>query len=308
MNPIALAIHGGAGTILPGALTPEKEQAYTQALQQALHTGYTILQNGGTALDAVQAAVVYMEDCPLFNAGRGSVYTAAGTHEMDAAIMEGHTLKAGAVSLLTQVKNPVSLARAVMEHSRHVYLCGEGAEAFARHMNLPFETNDYFKDEHRYKQWQQAQQTGSSFLDHNLSGEKKFGTVGAVALDAHGNLAAATSTGGMTNKMPGRIGDTPVIGAGTYANHVCAVSCTGHGELFIRHVVAYDIAALMEYKGLSLQDATQQVVLQKLVAANAEGGLIAVDKAGNIAMPFNSAGMYRACINSHGLQHTGIYR
>ncbi len=305
-----LAIHGGAGTILRSNMTAEKEEQYTSALQQALDKGYKILQAGGSALDAVETAVVCLEDCPLFNAGKGSVFNSSGKHEMDASIMSGLDLSAGAVSLIEQVRNPVKLARVVMQHSEHVFLCGKGAEEFAREMKLQFEPEEYFHDSFRFEQWQKVKQTDNSFLDHNLHvNDKKFGTVGAVALDIAGNLAAATSTGGMTNKKWGRVGDSPVIGAGTYANNnTCAVSCTGHGELFIRAVTAYDVSALIEYKNLSLSEACEEVVMRKLVNMKGEGGLIAIDKNGNIALPFNSEGMYRAMRSSNGKELVAIYK
>lgn len=288
---IRLAIHGGAGTILRSSMTAELQQQYEQGLQDALQAGYSVLQGGGSAVDAVQAAVVSLEDFPLFNAGRGSVFNNAGGHEMDASIMDGSNLDAGAVSGIRNVKNPVLLARTIMDKSEHVLLCGQGAEQFAKQQGLQFEDDAYFYVQHRYEQWQQALKEDSISLDHN---DKKFGTVGAVALDANGNLAAATSTGGMTNKKFGRMGDSPIIGAGTYANNnTCAISCTGHGELFIRAVVAYDISCLMEYKGLSLQEACNVVVHDKLVKIQGEGGLVAIDKHGNIELPFNSEGMYR---------------
>lgn len=310
MNKFCIAIHGGAGTILRTSMTEEKEAKYTAALKAAVQAGYAVLENGGSALDAVEAAVVSLEDCPLFNAGKGAVYTNDGRHEMDASLMWGKDLSAGAVSLIRNVKNPISLARAVMEKSEHVYLCGEGAEAFARTNNIRFESDDYFNDEFRYQQWQKAKEEDSAYLDHNVQTEdKKFGTVGAVALDMQGNLAAATSTGGMTNKKYGRIGDSPIIGAGTYANNnTCAISCTGHGELFIRTVTAYDVSCLMEYKGLSLKDACSDVVLKKLVAIQGEGGLIAVDRQGNIELCFNSEGMYRAMKSSNGEELVAIYK
>lgn len=299
MNKPGIAIHGGAGTILRASMSAEKEKAYSDALREALHAGYSILRDGGSSLDAIEVAVRSLEDCPLFNAGKGAVYNNAGKHEMDASIMSGRDLSAGAVSLIRNVKNPVSLARAVMERSEHVFLCGEGAEVFAKSMNLPFEPDTYFDTAFRYEQWQAALKEDGTFLDHNIPTDKKFGTVGAVALDVHGNLAAATSTGGMTNKKFGRVGDSPIIGAGTYANNnTCAISCTGHGELFIRSVVAYDISCLMEYKGLSLAKACDEVVMKKLVAIKGEGGLIAIDRNGNIELPFNSEGMYRAMKNA----------
>jgi beta-aspartyl-peptidase (threonine type) len=295
----AIAIHGGAGTILRSSMSPEKEQQYKSALSEALNAGYGILTQGGNALDAVETAIKSLEDCPLYNAGKGAVYNNAGQHEMDASIMWGKDLSAGAVSLIKNVKNPISLARGVMEKSEHVFLCGEGAEKFARKISLPFEPDTYFDSSFRFEQWQKAQEEDGTFLDHNIPTDKKFGTVGAVAIDIDGNLSAGTSTGGMTNKKYGRIGDSPIIGAGTYANNnTCAISCTGHGELFIRAVVAYDISCLMEYKGMTLTGACQEVVMKKLVAIGGEGGLIAIDKNGNIEMPFNSEGMYRAMKNT----------
>lgn len=311
MNNFGIAIHGGAGTLLPSEFTPEKEVQYKTALQEALNAGYNTLQKNGSALDAVEIAVKHLEDCPLFNAGKGSVYNHQGKHEMDASIMCGATLKAGAVTMLRKSKNPIALARAVMDKSEHVFLCGDGAEQFARLMNIELVDESHFDTELRYTQWQKAKNETGSFLDHNikLGDEKKFGTVGAVALDAHGNLAAATSTGGMTNKKFGRIGDSPIIGAGTYANnHTCAISCTGHGELFIRSVVAYDISALMEYKNLTLAEACHEVVMKKLVAIQGEGGLIAINKMGNIQMPFNSTGMYRAMKKSNGDGLVAIFK
>lgn len=273
------------------SMTAELQQQYEQGLQDALQAGYSVLQGGGSAVDAVQAAVVSLEDFPLFNAGRGSVFNNAGGHEMDASIMDGSSIDAGAVSGIRNVKNPVLLARTIMDKSEHVLLCGQGAEQFAKQQGLQFEDDTYFYVQHRYEQWQQALKEDSISLDHN---DKKFGTVGAVALDENGNLAAATSTGGMTNKKFGRMGDSPIIGAGTYANNnTCAISCTGHGELFIRSVVAYDISCLMEYKGLSLREACDVVVHDKLVKIQGEGGLVALDKHGNIELPFNSEGMYR---------------
>lgn len=292
-NAYSIAIHGGAGTILKSLMTTEMEHEYIQALKDALTGGTDILKKGGSSLDAVDAAVTLLENCPLFNAGRGAVFTAEGTHEMDAAIMEGQFLNAGAVAGISQVVNPVKLARAVMDKSGHVFLSGPQAETFARIEGLELAAPEYFFTDFRYKQWQSVKGTDTYQLDH--SKEKKFGTVGAVAKDVHGNLAAATSTGGMTNKRFGRIGDSPVIGAGTYANNkTCAVSCTGHGEYFIKSVVAYDISCLMEYKNMSLQEACDLVVMDKLVKIGGEGGLVAVDFSGNICMPFNSEGMYRA--------------
>jgi len=306
MQKFILAIHGGAGTILKSAMNAEKESAYTLALKEALDAGFRLLEKGNSALSAVEAAVSSLEDCPLFNAGRGAVFTHDGLHEMDAAIMDGKSLKAGAVAGIKNVKNPVRLARAVMEKSEHVLLAGNGAEAFARKMEIPFEEDSYFFQQSRYDQLVEIRDTEKTALDH--SAEKKFGTVGAVALDRHGNLAAATSTGGMTNKRFGRIGDTPVIGAGTYANDkTCAVSCTGHGEFFLRAVVAYDVSCLIEYKGMTLQHACDHVIKEKLVALGGEGGLVAVDRAGNYSLNFNSEGMYRGIRNSEGISQVAIY-
>jgi beta-aspartyl-peptidase (threonine type) len=298
MKKFSIAIHGGAGTILPALMTPQKELAYRTALNEAIRQGSNILEKGGSSIDAVEAAVISLEDFPLFNAGKGAVFTNTGTHEMDASIMYGLNLNAGAVSGVSNVKNPVALAKCVMEKSGHVYLSGKEAEVFAELNKLSLETNAYFYTEERFKQWQDVKDSDTYQLDHtdkSEQGEKKFGTVGAVALDQHGNLAAATSTGGMTNKKFGRVGDTPIIGAGTYANNdTCAISCTGHGEYFIRAVVAYDISCLMEYKGYSLKQACDYVVKDKLVKFGGEGGLIAIDAMGNIELPFNSEGMYRA--------------
>lgn len=309
MNNISIAIHGGAGTILKSAMSAEKEKAYTLALQQALDHGYTILESGGEALDAVEAAVASMEDCPLFNAGRGSVYTAAGTHEMDASIMEGQGRMAGAVSAIAGVKNPVKLARLVMEKSGHVFLTGLGAAEFAKGMHCEMKPPSYFHDDFRYQQWLDLRGTDDVQLDHVVKKEQKFGTVGAVALDVHGNLAAATSTGGMTNKKFGRVGDSPMIGAGTYANNnTCAVSCTGSGEYFIRGVVAYDVSCLMEYGGLALGEACARVIQDRLKTLGGDGGLIAADTNGNLALEFNTEGMYRGSRNNHGLNAVEIYR
>lgn len=312
MKKFSIAIHGGAGTILPALMTAPKELAYRNALQAAIKQGANILEKGGSSLDAVEAAVVSLEDFPLFNAGKGAVFTNTGTHEMDASIMYGLNLEAGAVSGISNVKNPIALAKLVMQQSGHVYLSGAAAENFAQLHQLAQEPANYFYTEERYKQWQDVKDSDTYQLDHtdkSEQGEKKFGTVGAVAIDQHGNLAAATSTGGMTNKKYGRVGDTPIIGAGTYANNnTCAISCTGHGEYFIRAVVAYDISCLMEYKGLSLQEACKLVVNDKLVKMGGEGGLIAIDKWGNIALPFNSDGMYRAWQHSGEAIQTAIYK
>ncbi len=308
-NNFSLAIHGGAGTLLKGQMTAEKETAYKNALQKALDTGYAILEQKGTSLDAVEAAVKVLEDSPLFNAGKGSVFTAEGTHEMDAAIMEGKGLKAGAVSLITGIKNPVSLARDVLEKSEHVFLAGAGAMEFAKENNHEIVTSQYFYDELRYRQWQDLKGSDAFQLDHSVTKDSKFGTVGAVACDAFGNVAAATSTGGMTNKKWGRVGDSPMIGAGNYANNAtCAVSCTGSGEYFIRGVVAYDVSCLMEYKGLSLGEATTEVIEHRILKLGGDGGLIAADAKGNIAMPFNTEGMYRGFKKSTGESNILIYK
>src|SRR5690554_6731909 len=305
----SIAIHGGAGTLVKGMMTPEKEKEYKAALELSLNQGYEILRNGGRAVDAVEEAVKQLEDSHLFNAGRGSVFTNAGTHEMDASIMEGKTLQAGAVSLITGIKNPISLARSVMEKSEHVFLAGEGAMRFAEKFGFTLESPEYFHDEFRYQQWQEIKDSESFQLDHSVNKDSKFGTVGAVACDQYGDLAAATSTGGMTNKRWGRIGDSPMIGAGNYANNkTCAVSCTGSGEFFIRGVVAYDVSCLMEYKGLSLEEAADEVILNRILKIGGDGGLIAVDANGNIAMPFNTEGMYRGYKTSAGEAMVGIYR
>ncbi len=305
-DKIAIAIHGGAGTILRSTMTPELQLQYEGGLQAALDAGYAVLDGGGSAVDAVAVAVASLEDFPLFNAGKGAVFNHIGQHEMDAAIMNGKTLEAGAVCGVAHVKNPVLVAKEVMLHSGHVMLGGQGAEEFARQRNMQVEEDAYFYTQQRYNQWQDALKEDKVQLDHT---DKKFGTVGCVALDKEGNLAAATSTGGLTNKKFGRIGDSPVIGAGTYANnHTCAISCTGVGELFIRSVVAYDISCLIDYKGLSLKDACNLVVMDKLVKIEGEGGLIAIDKDGNIEMTFNSEGMYRACKDSNGRNEVLIYK
>ena len=298
----SIAIHGGAGTLVKEMMTPEKEKEYKAALELSL-------RNGGRAVDAVEEAVKQLEDSHLFNAGRGSVFTNAGTHEMDASIMEGKTLQAGAVSLITGIKNPISLARSVMEKSEHVFLAGEGAMRFAEKFGFTLESPEYFHDEFRYHQWQEIKDSESFQLDHSVNKDSKFGTVGAVACDQYGDLAAATSTGGMTNKRWGRIGDSPMIGAGNYANNkTCAVSCTGSGEFFIRGVVAYDVSCLMEYKGLSLEEAARQVVEERLLGIGGDGGLIAVDVQGNVALPFNTEGMYRAYQTSENSKEILIYK
>jgi len=309
MKNFSIAIHGGAGTLVKGLMTQALEIQYKNALQVALDAGSKILEDNGTALDAVEAAVIMLEDSPLFNAGKGAVFTHTGTHEMDAAIMDGKTLEAGAISLITGIKNPISLSRDVLEKSDHVFLAGEGALQFAAKNGYIIESPDYFYDEVRYQQWQGIKDSDKFQLDHSVKKDGKFGTVGAVALDVHGNIAAATSTGGMTNKKWGRVGDSPMIGAGTYANNnTCAVSCTGSGEYFIRGVVAYDVSCLMEYKGLSLDEAANEVIQNRVLQLGGDGGLIAVDTKGNIAMPFNTEGMYRAYKMATGETAVAIYK
>lgn len=303
-----LAIHGGAGTILRSAMTLEKEQSYRAALALALELGEKVLAHKGSALDAVEAAVQSLEDCPLFNAGRGAVFTSAGSNELDASIMCGWSKNAGAVAMVQGVKNPIRLARLVMEKSGHVLLAGQGAEEFARSQAVAFEDASYFHTQQRYDQWLEVRGTNTTQLDHSDPDSRKFGTVGAVALDVHGNLAAATSTGGMTNKRFGRVGDSPLIGCGTYAsNATCAISCTGSGEYFIRGVVAYDVSCLMEYRGMVLIDAVREVIHNRLLKLGGDGGLIAADAQGNVALDFNTEGMYRASVRAGEGAHVAIY-
>jgi beta-aspartyl-peptidase (threonine type) len=286
-----LVIHGGAGNIVQEDMLDEREQAYRAALTEALVVGYEILQHGGEALDAVEAVIVMMEDSPLFNAGKGAVFNSEGQHELDASIMDGHMLQAGAVTGVRRVKNPIRLARLVMEESKHVLLAGEGAERFGSEQDIDFVPENYFYTQRRWESLQRAKQRE----------EDKHGTVGAVALDQAGNLAAGTSTGGMTNKRFGRIGDSPIIGAGTYAdNQTCAVSGTGHGEYFIRAAIAYDISARMAYRGSTLHEASHDVIEGKLTEMGGTGGAIAIDKNGYIAMPFNTQGMYRGYVDENG--------
>lgn len=310
MNNIALAIHGGAGTILKNEMNAELELEYRNGLETALKTGWKILSNGGNALDAVEATVVELENFPLFNAGKGAVFTHEGKNELDASIMDGAKLKAGAIAFVRNVKNPIKLARLVMENTEHILLAGEGANEFAKEMQVEFENDAYFFTEHRYQQLLKAIDEGKVLLDHSSkvqNAKSKIGTVGAVACDTNGNLAAATSTGGMTNKKFGRVGDTPIIGAGTYAENVtCAVSCTGHGEFFMLGVSAFDVAARMKYKGLNLVEATLETI-ENLTNIGGEGGLIAVDALGNVALPFNSEGMYRGFITANGKMVIEIY-
>lgn len=309
---IGLVIHGGAGTIAPNRMTPEIERDLRAGLQRSLEAGYGVLRNGGSSLDAVVAAVRVMEDDPLFNAGRGAVFTSAGTNEMDAAIMDGKTLKAGSAGGLKHVRNPITLARAVMDQSPHVMFVGEGAEAFARQIGIELVDEKYFYTAERWNALQRVQNaetearaTGKEFV---VSDQDRHGTIGAVALDRAGNLAAATSTGGNTNKRPGRLGDTPIIGAGTYANNrTCAVSGTGDGEYFMRLVAGHEISALMEQRGLPLARAAQTVVDQ-ITELGGAAGLIAIDRNGNVALPFNTAGMYRGYVDAEGTSVIAIYK
>ncbi|MBK5075078.1 isoaspartyl peptidase/L-asparaginase [Budviciaceae bacterium CWB-B4] len=322
LTPV-IAIHGGAGAITRTAMTAEKEQEFRQALSEIVTAGQTILAAGGSALDAVTEAVRLLEENPLFNAGKGAVFTHAGTNELDASIMDGATLNAGGVAGVSHIRNPILAARAVMEHSSHVLFIGDGAEAFAKTQGIEFVEPEYYFTEARYEQLQRAlrEQIGA-VLDHDgatqaaqkpqsepIDPDKKFGTVGAVAIDIHGNLAAATSTGGMTNKQVGRVGDSPLIGAGCYANNnTVAVSTTGTGEMFMRTVAAYDVSAMMEYAGMSLEQATNRVVMEKLPAINGRGGLIAIDSKGNVVTPFNSEGMYRGIGRVGHAVYVNIYR
>jgi beta-aspartyl-peptidase (threonine type) len=305
MSKIALAIHGGAGTIFKSQMTAELEREYRGGLEAGLKAGWGVLEKGGTSLDAVEAAVVSLEDFPLFNAGRGSVFTHEGEQEMDASIMDGAGSKAGAVAFVKNIRNPITLARLVMERTEHVLLAGEGARQFAEQMGVVSEPDEYFFTEHRWLQLQDAMAAGRVQLDHAAA--PPVGTVGAVACDSNGNLAAATSTGGMTNKKFGRVGDTPIIGAGNYADSLCAVSCTGHGEYFMLGVTAYDISARMKYKGLALEEAAREAI-DDLTARKGEGGLIAVDSKGGVTLPFNSEGMHRGWVSADGTLHTAIYR
>ena len=309
-----LVIHGGAGTILRENMSPELELQYREKLAEALRAGHAILASGGTSLDAVEATIHVMEDSPLFNAGKGSVFAHDGRNEMDASIMDGSNRMAGAVTSVTIIRHPISAARAVMEKSEHVLLSGRGAELFATAQGLEIVAPEWFWTERRWKQLQDAlraeQDPGATanLAPDAEAVDRKFGTVGAVALDRRGNLAAGTSTGGRTNKRWNRVGDSPIIGAGTWAdNHTCAVSGTGHGEFFMRWVVGYDIAALMEYRGLSVKEASKLVINGKLKKAGGEAGVIALDSKGNFAMPFNSAGMYRGYVRSDGVPRVAIY-
>jgi len=307
MKKFVLAIHGGAGTILKKNMTADKEDAYHDALREALEAGEDILKKKGTSIEAVAVAVSVMEDSPLFNAGKGSVYSNSGKNEMEASIMDGKDLRAGAIAGVRNIKNPIQLAKSILFDDDFVYLIGKGAEEYADNRKLEKAADEYFQTRFREEQWLAAKGEGKVLLDHDS--DKKFGTVGAVALDIEGNLAAATSTGGLTNKKYGRIGDSSVIGSGTYANNnTCAISCTGYGEFFLRAIVAYDVSCLMEYKGLSLKDACEQVVMKKLVDMKGEGGLIALDSAGNFEFSFNSEGMYRGAVGSDLALKTYIYK
>lgn len=312
-----LVVHGGAGTIARSQVTPEREAAYRAGLERALRAGHAVLAGGGTSLDAVQAAIMVLEDDSMFNAGRGAVLTADGRAELDAAVMDGATLNAGAVAGLHRVKNPILLARAVMERSPHVMMIGDGAERFAQEQGLAMVDPGYFVTAGRRRSWERMRMEDSVRADsvrrargaYAVPDERKFGTVGAVALDRQGNLAAGTSTGGMMMKRYGRVGDVPIIGAGTYANNrSCAVSATGHGEFFIRHTVAHSICALMEYGGLPLAAAADSIVMRQLVTQRGEGGIIAMDRQGNMVLPFNTTGMYRGRITADGRIETAIFR
>lgn len=319
VGSFGFVIHGGAGTITKQNMTPELEASYQAKMKEALLAGYQILKDGKPGLDAIEAALRLLEDSPLFNAGKGAVLTSVGTVELDASIMEGSTLKAGAVASLKHIKNPISLARLVMEKSPHVMMVSAGAEDFAKQLGIEMMPNEYFITERRLKDLQKQKENETKKQSHasveplyesvaSSVEQEKYGTVGAVALDKAGNLSAGTSTGGISNKKFGRVGDSPIIGAGTYANNrTCAVSCTGDGEYFIRSVVAHDISALVEYRGLSLRDAAQ-AALDKVDKIGGKGGLIAIDRSGQIAMPFTTAGMYRGSIGADGKPFVAIYR
>ncbi|MDG2195157.1 MAG: isoaspartyl peptidase/L-asparaginase [Polaribacter sp.] len=313
----AIIIHGGAGTILKKNMTPEKEAAYKAKLTEAIQVGHTILKNGGTSIDAVEETIHILENSPLFNAGKGAVFTHAGNNEMDASIMTGNDLNAGAVAGVKNVKNPISLARKVMTNSNHVLLSGEGASLFAKEQGMEIVDPSYFYTERRFQSLQKIKEQEKTELDHDEKSafydadikDSKFGTVGCVALDKNGNITAGTSTGGMTNKRWNRIGDSPIIGAGTYANNAtCGVSSTGWGEYFIRGMVAHDISAMMEYKGVSLKEAAQEVIQHKLTKLGGTGGIVALDSKGNMVFEFNTAGMYRASMNDQGELVLKIYK
>ena len=312
MGKAVIAIHGGAGAISRRQMSAEKEREYVTALSSIVEHAQGMLEAGASALDTVTEAVRQLEECPLFNAGIGSVFTAEETHELDACVMDGNALQAGAVAGVKHLRNPILAARLVLEKSPHVMLIGEGAEAFAQAQGMEWVENSLFSTDARFQQLVEARSNGAFILDHDgapLDERHKMGTVGAVARDINGNLAAATSTGGMTNKLPGRVGDSPLVGAGCYANNASvAVSCTGTGEVFIRTLAAYDIAALMEYGNLSLLEACERVVMEKLPALGGSGGLIAIDREGNVVLPFNSEGMYRAWAYAGDTPTIGIYR
>lgn len=312
MGKAVIAIHGGAGAISRHQLSAQKEHEFVTALSDIVESVQKMLESGACALDAVTEAVRQLEECPLFNAGIGSVFTAEETHELDACVMDGNSLAAGAVAGVKHLRNPVLAARLVLENSPHVMMIGEGAEAFAKSQGMELVHNSLFSTDTRFQQLVEARSNGEFILDHDgspLDERQKMGTVGAVALDFDGNLAAATSTGGMTNKLPGRVGDSPLVGAGCYANNASvAVSCTGTGEVFIRTLAAYDIAALMEYGNLSLLEACERVVMEKLPALGGSGGLIAIDREGNVVLPFNSEGMYRAWAYAGDTPTIGIYK
>ncbi len=314
-----IAIHGGAGTLSRSLVTEAQKEAYHNALREILLAGQQCLADGGSALDAVTLAVSLFEDCPLFNAGHGAVFTRDETHELDASIMDGEGLRAGAVAGVSHIKHPVFAARLVMEKTSHVLLIGSGAENLARDNGLEMVTPEFFSTEFRREQLYRARAEGRTLLDHDggqqaaneppLDEKNKFGTVGAVALDARGHLAAATSTGGMTNKLPGRVGDSPLIGAGNYADdRYAAISCTGSGEMFIRAATAYDVCARMAYAGQSLHEAAHAAVFEGLTPIGGSGGLIAIDRQGNVCLPFNSEGMYRGHARVGETPHTAIYR
>ncbi|HPF10044.1 MAG TPA: isoaspartyl peptidase/L-asparaginase [Flavobacteriaceae bacterium] len=308
----ALVIHGGAGTILKENMSDSLENAYRAKLEEAIRTGYAILEKGGPSLEAVMRTINVLEDSPLFNAGKGAVFTHEETNELDASIMDGATLNAGAVAGVTHIKNPINLAYEVMENSPHVLLAGKGAEEFAQTRGFDLVDPSYFYTENRFQSLQRIKEkeaNKTAALWDPYIKNSKFGTVGCVALDKAGNIAAGTSTGGMTNKRWNRIGDSPIIGAGTYANNnTCGVSSTGWGEYFIRALVAHDISALMEYKGLTLQEAAAEVIQKKVPTLGGDGGVVALDREGNIAMEFNTAGMYRAYIDINGELYVGIYK
>lgn len=304
-----LVVHGGAGTIRRENMTPEREQAYRDVLNASLNAGYEVLAGGGSALDAVEKAIIVMEDSELFNAGKGAVFTGGGKNELDASIMDGSTLKAGAVASVTTIKNPIVAARAVMEKTRHVLLAGRGAEIFSAQQGLEMVDPEYFFTQRRWDALLKAKESEQpDFQKKPFDEDMKFGTSAALALDKNGNLAAGTSTGGLTNKMHGRVGDSPIIGAGTYANNnTCAVSGTGQGEYFMRGLTTYDVSALMEYGGMTLEEAVDKVINDKLTNLGGLGGVIALDSDGNVAMQFNTAGMYRGYVRSDGETHIAIY-